>query len=70
MSMARFVVPSTALHASSCVLAGDTFRHFRARRLRVGSRLVLTDGVGLAREGVVVQVERNRAVVDLRPECS
>ena len=67
MSLARFLVPSTALHGASCVLAGDTFRHFRARRLRVGSRLVLTDGAGTAREGVVVQVDRSRAVVDLSP---
>lgn len=70
MSVARFVVPSTALQASSCVLAGDTFRHFRARRLRVGSRVVLTDGAGVAREGVVVQVDRSQAVVDLSPSAA
>jgi len=67
MSLPRFIVPSAALHGSSCVLTGDTFRHFRARRLRVGSRLVLADGAGTAREGVVAQVDRRQALVNLSP---
>ena len=67
MTLPRFVVPSAALHGVSCVLTGDTLRHIRARRLRVGSRLVLADGAGTAREGVVAQVDRTQAVVNLRP---
>ena len=67
MSVPRFLVPSAAMRGSSCVLAGETFRHLRARRLRVGSRLVLTDGVGTARDGVVAQVDRRQAVVNLSP---
>lgn len=43
-------------------IVGEAFRHhFRARRLRPGERVRLTDGEGSARWGEVVAVERSSA---------
>jgi len=50
------------------VLSGAQLRHLRARRLRVGSEVVLADGTGQQRHGVVVAVERHQAVIEMTDE--
>ena len=63
MSLPRFVVDPDALSAARVVLTGTQLHHLRARRLRVGSKLVLADGMGMQRDGVVTAIGRHQAVV-------
>jgi 16S rRNA (uracil1498-N3)-methyltransferase len=50
------------------VLSGAQLQHLRARRLRVGSRVVLADGTGHQRHGVVAAVNRRQAVIHVTDE--
>jgi 16S rRNA (uracil1498-N3)-methyltransferase len=68
VSLPRFVVDSEVLSAARVVLTGTQLQHLRARRLRVGSKLVLADGVGTQRHGVVTAIGRHQAVILLTDE--
>jgi 16S rRNA (uracil1498-N3)-methyltransferase len=70
LTTARFLVISELLHGPSAILTGAELQHLRARRLRVGSELVLSDGLGCQRRGVLVQLDRQRAVIDMVAELS
>jgi 16S rRNA (uracil1498-N3)-methyltransferase len=50
------------------VLTGAQLQHLRARRLRVGSPVVLADGTGRQRHGVVAAVARHQAVIEMTDE--
>lgn len=50
------------------VLTGAQLKHLRARRLRVGSKVVLADGTGQQRYGVVAAVERRQVVIRVSDE--
>jgi len=63
MALPRFVVPAPELVGSEAVLVGRERHHLHVRRLRVGSAVMLTDGAGRERQGTVMRVERDRAVV-------
>ena len=63
VSLPRFVVDSEALSGARVVLTGTQLHHLRARRLRVGSKLVLADGVSMQRHGVVTAIDRHQAVI-------
>ncbi len=65
MSLPRFLVSPAALADTSTILTGAEFHHLRVRRLRVGSELVLFDGQGRQRQGVVVALNRQQAVIRL-----
>ncbi len=65
---ARFLVSPERLSGSRAVLTGTELHHLRVRRLHAGSEVVLSDGLGHQRTGVVVALERQQAVVVLRPE--
>lgn len=48
------------------IVEGEAYRHlFRARRLGVGERLRVADGLGRARWGEIIRVGRSAAVVEL-----
>jgi 16S rRNA (uracil1498-N3)-methyltransferase len=64
VSVPRFVVDAT-LDGARVVLTGRQLHHVRAHRLRVGSKLVLADGVGRQRHGVVTAIDRLQAVIRL-----
>ena len=64
----RFLVSPELLSGSRAVLTGMEFHHLRVRRLHTGSEVILTDGRGHQRAGVLVVLERQQAVVALRPE--
>lgn len=63
VSVARFLVRPEALNGTSAVLSGAERRHLRVRRLGVGSALVLTNGCGQERPGVVVALDHHSAVI-------
>ncbi len=65
MSLPRFLVSAEALAGTSTILTGAELRHLRVRRLRVGSELVLSNGQGRQRQGVVVALDRQQAVIRL-----
>ena len=66
----RFLVAPEALLESRAVLVGTELRHLRVRRLRVGDDVVLSDGCGHERRGVIVALDRARAVITLSPEAA
>jgi len=68
VSVPRFVVDSEALSATRVVLTGPQLHHLRARRLRVGSKLVLADGLGRQRHGVVTAIDRRQAMIRVTEE--
>jgi 16S rRNA (uracil1498-N3)-methyltransferase len=68
MAIPRFLVTPDALRATDAVLTGAELHHLRVRRLRPGSELVLCDGGGRQRHGVVIALDRRRAIVRLSPE--
>lgn len=65
MTSPRFLVAPEALSGTHAVLTGPQLRHLRARRLRSGGQLVLADGTGRQRQGVVISVDRHQAVIAL-----
>jgi 16S rRNA (uracil1498-N3)-methyltransferase len=69
MATPRFLVTPDALGATDAVLTGTELHHLRVRRLRAGSELVLCDGSGRQRHGVVIALDRRRAIVRLSPEA-
>jgi 16S rRNA (uracil1498-N3)-methyltransferase len=66
----RFLVAPEALSGPHAVLTGPQLRHLRARRLRVGSKLVLADGAGRQRCGIVISVDRHQAVIQISDDQS
>ena len=65
MSLPRFLVPPESIAGVRAVLTGAQLQHLRARRLRVGSKVVLADGTGQQRHGVVAVVDRHQAVIQV-----
>jgi 16S rRNA (uracil1498-N3)-methyltransferase len=65
VTLPRFLVAPQALSGPHAVLTGPQLRHLRARRLRVGSELVLADGAGRQRWGVVVRIDRHQAMIQM-----
>lgn len=59
----RFVVSREALEGRSTVLTGTELQHLRVRRLHAGSTLVLFDGVGHQRQGIVTALDRRQASI-------
>lgn len=68
VSLPRFLVTPAVLSGPQAVLTGRELQHLRARRLRVGSKLVLADGAGRQRHGVVAAMDRHRAVIQIADE--
>ena len=66
MTLPVFVVDEAALAAESVELAGNEGRHAVAvKRVRVGERIVLTDGAGQGAECVVVSLGKHSLVADV-----
>src|SRR5262245_38632419 len=65
MSAPQFLVSPDALDAADAVLTGSELRHLRVRRLRPGSELILCDGQGRQRRGIITALDRHRAVINL-----
>ena len=65
MTAPRFLVATEALSGDSTVLTGPELHHLRAHRLRVGSELMLANGQGKQRRGILVALERHQAVIRL-----
>lgn len=66
MTLPVFLVDDAALAAESVELAGDEGRHaVVVKRIRVGERIVLTDGAGAGAECVVVSLDRHSLVGDV-----
>lgn len=68
VSLPRFLVAPHELTAARVALTGPQLHHLRARRLRVGSALVLADGMGIQRRGVVAAIDRHQAVIEITDE--
>ncbi len=63
---ATLLVEPPELAEPQILVEGSSFKHlFRARRLGPGDLLRVVDGAGRARQGVVAEVERHLARVDL-----
>jgi 16S rRNA (uracil1498-N3)-methyltransferase len=70
VTLPRFLVAPETLSGVHTVLTGPALHHLRVRRLRAGSEVVLADGLGGQRRGVLVSVDRRQAVIrltDARP---
>jgi 16S rRNA (uracil1498-N3)-methyltransferase len=65
MTVPRFLVPAASLQQDRAILSGAELRHLRVRRLRAGSRVVLCDGEGQERSGIIRLVEAGRAIIEL-----
>jgi 16S rRNA (uracil1498-N3)-methyltransferase len=64
--MKTVIIRPQALGDELVEIEGDAFRHlFRASRLAVGDPLRLVDGAGNARQGIIREVTRRRAVVSV-----
>jgi len=61
VSVPRFHVGRDILEGRSTVLIGAELHHLRVRRLRAGSALVLFDGVGHQRQGIITALDRRQA---------
>lgn len=60
----RFLVNPDALsHTGTTVLTGPELHHLRVRRLRLGSELILCDGRGHQRRGIVAALDHHQAVI-------
>jgi len=70
VSLPRFIVPPGALSGRTAVVSGPSLHHFHVRRLRSGRTIILSDGSGLQRHGVIVSIDRHRAIVELRDEAA
>jgi 16S rRNA (uracil1498-N3)-methyltransferase len=64
----RFLVSPEVLSGARAVLTGEELHHLRVRRLQTGSQVVLSDGHGHQRMGVLVALERQQAVITLQPD--
>jgi 16S rRNA (uracil1498-N3)-methyltransferase len=69
VTIPRFMVRSEALTGTSTMLTGPELHHLRVRRLRVGSELVLSNGLGRERRGVVVALNRRQALIRLAADA-
>jgi 16S rRNA (uracil1498-N3)-methyltransferase len=58
-----FVSPEALSSTGTAILTGGELHHLRVRRLRVGSELVLCDGIGRQRRGIVAALDHRRAVI-------
>ena len=66
MTLPVFVVDAAALAGPSVELVGDEGRHaVVVRRIRVGERVLLTDGAGAGAECVVTSVGKHSLVADV-----
>jgi len=69
VSKPQFLVDSSALLEADTTLLGAELRHLRARRVSVGSEVLLTDGLGHLRRGIVSALDRHRATIRLIEEA-
>jgi len=63
VSTPRFLVDSESLAHATAVLSGAELHHLRVRRLRPGNELILSDGGGHARRGILVALDHRQALV-------
>ena len=64
----QFLVASAALTQPTVRLSGAEFRHVRARRLDVGDQVLLCDGTGQQRVGVLTALEHDHATITLHTD--
>jgi 16S rRNA (uracil1498-N3)-methyltransferase len=64
----QFLVGPDSLYGARAVLTGAELHHLRVRRLHAGSEVILSDGLGHQRRGVVVALDRRQAVVVFQPQ--
>jgi 16S rRNA (uracil1498-N3)-methyltransferase len=64
----QFLVAPESLSGSRAVLSGAELHHLRVRRLHAGSEVILSDGFGHQRMGVVVALDRQQAVIIFQPQ--
>jgi 16S rRNA (uracil1498-N3)-methyltransferase len=64
----RFLVSPELLSGSRAVLTGMELHHLRVRRLHTGNEVILSDGRGRQRLGILVALERQQAVIALKPD--
>jgi 16S rRNA (uracil1498-N3)-methyltransferase len=69
VTLPRFLVSHDALEERSTVLTGRELHHLRVRRLRAGSTLVLFDGVGHQRQGIVTALDHRQASIQFLDEA-
>lgn len=66
MSVRRFLVPAGSLDADSVTLDGELYRHaVKVLRLKPGARIVLADGQGSERSGIIGEIGRTSLIVTL-----
>jgi 16S rRNA (uracil1498-N3)-methyltransferase len=63
MSVPRFLVSAEALSEASAQLTGPELRHLKVRRVDMGGEVVLCDGSGRERRGILGAIDRQRAVI-------
>ncbi len=69
MNVRRFLVPPGSLDVESVTIEGDLHRHaVKVLRLKVGTWVLLADGQGKERKGVVADIGRTSFVVTLGEE--
>jgi 16S rRNA (uracil1498-N3)-methyltransferase len=64
----QFLVSPELLSGTRALLTGPELHHLRVRRLHTGSEVILSDGSGHQRMGVVVALDRQQAVIAFKPD--
>lgn len=68
MSLPRFLVRPDRLRAAQVELTGPELRHLRVRRVAVGAQVILFDGAGRSFRARLVQIDRQRALIEVVQE--
>lgn len=66
----RFLVTPELLSEARAVLTGAELHHLQVRRLRLGDEVILSDGLGHERKGVLVALDRGHATVNFGGEAA
>ncbi len=69
MGRHRFILPELSPDDGTARIRGALLPHARARRLRIGEKVELSDGCGLLRAGIVVKVGTSEIDLELAPGC-
>lgn len=66
----RFLIPSQSLDGSTSIVAGDIFHHMvKVLRLKKGAKVVLADGHGNSRPGIIDGIESESATIRFLQEA-
>jgi 16S rRNA (uracil1498-N3)-methyltransferase len=65
--MRRFFIDESAITDNTALVTGNLFCHMtRALRLKIGTRVILSDGIGRRHVGMITTIERDHLIIQLQ----